>query len=244
MHCLEVLSAMSSRWCLARNCHTVLSDLQHTLQENRDPVDNSSFEEPITAANSHFQPSIGNEVHRYLQHSADHAQSSRKRRRSDSGIQPSQPVTSYHANSQSRVSQSPREHEQLADSTSSSHLSLAAPLTQTLEGSASSTPSVLARGGRCNANSFLNRPRHSFDADAAQQSNYDAASISILPDQGGPDAMGVSMPALGDDSSWRADLAGPSNWDSGMPDIFAGATWESLLHAVDQDNLGWDGPFL
>lgn len=44
----------------------------------------------------------------------------------------------------------------------------------------------------------------------------------------------------GDDARWMAESGALSNWDSGMPDVFAGATWESLLHVVNQDNLTWD----
>ena len=58
---------------------------------------------------------------------------------------------------------------------------------------------------------------------------------------GSPGTMGMGMYGFdSDDIRWAAQPGSLSNWDGGMPDVFAAATWESLLHVVNQDNQAWD----
>jgi hypothetical protein len=33
---------------------------------------------------------------------------------------------------------------------------------------------------------------------------------------------------------------GASSWNSGMPDVFGAATWESLLHVINQGDINLD----
>ncbi|KAG5759740.1 hypothetical protein H9Q72_012140 [Fusarium xylarioides] len=45
---------------------------------------------------------------------------------------------------------------------------------------------------------------------------------------------------IGDHSHSVGDPGRLSNWESGMPDLLAGITWESLLGGIDQDDPTWD----
>lgn len=57
---------------------------------------------------------------------------------------------------------------------------------------------------------------------------------------------GFSDPIQGNGSSgapWT-NLSDLSGWDSGMPDILHGVTWESLLQTVSEENIEWDGQVL
>ncbi|GAW24718.1 hypothetical protein ANO14919_143090 [Xylariales sp. No.14919] len=40
-------------------------------------------------------------------------------------------------------------------------------------------------------------------------------------------------------ADWQG-TPGVGSWNSGMPDIFGGATWESLLDIINQDNVDWN----
>lgn len=49
--------------------------------------------------------------------------------------------------------------------------------------------------------------------------------------------------AIEDDFQSVGDPGRLSNWESGMPDLLAGITWESLLGGINQDDPTWDNAF-
>lgn len=49
--------------------------------------------------------------------------------------------------------------------------------------------------------------------------------------------------AIEDDIQYFGDPGRLSNWESGMPDLLAGITWESLLGGINEDDPTWDSAF-
>jgi len=96
-------------------------------------------------------------------------------------------------------------------------------------------------------------------SDARPESSQSSAGFGQAPNQipttivntpaDGPrtpsvlDPFKVTGPTIEGDSYFIGDPARPSNWDSGMPDLLAGVTWESLLAGINQDDPIWDNTF-
>lgn len=64
--------------------------------------------------------------------------------------------------------------------------------------------------------------------------------IAIAPYAGGTGLTAFPPSGVGDDATAQMALHNLGDWDGGMPDLLGGATWESLLHVINRDNLGWD----
>jgi hypothetical protein len=246
MLCLEVLSAMSGRWRPARNCHTVLSDLQQTFETNKDSTENPPQGGSASTAKDRHSICAPNDRPPVLEHATDHRQVAHKRRRMDSDMQPSQPGATYPTSPElgSNGNMDRLEQPMNQDSTSETNV----------PGVAVSTASAMWSPLDRNHSSFLPRDQpnaapspdesHQPFTKASFQRSNDNASSDVMPGLGGSGTTGqMATYGFGDDTSWMAESGALSNWDSGMPDVFAGATWESLLHVVSQDNLTWDDVF-
>ncbi|KAH7177264.1 hypothetical protein DER46DRAFT_588153 [Fusarium sp. MPI-SDFR-AT-0072] len=57
------------------------------------------------------------------------------------------------------------------------------------------------------------------------------------------DSFNATGPAIEDYPYSIDDPGRPSNWESGMPDLLAGITWESLLGGINQNDPTWDNAF-
>ncbi|KAF4419194.1 fungal specific transcription factor [Fusarium acutatum] len=81
------------------------------------------------------------------------------------------------------------------------------------------------------------------------QSSNQGPAINISASADGPlscsffDTFNATGPTIGDYSHSIEDPGRPSNWESGMPDLLAGITWESLLGGIDQDDPTQDNAF-
>lgn len=240
--CLEVLSSMSSRWPLAKNCHIVLSDLQQTVRLNRDTLlHGPPYGMPTPGPRSSFQ-AIGRHVSNAAGKQTPDQARTPKRRRLDPDAQAGQPSGLHSGGLQPHPNGLHNIRPQ-ADQTYSLGPGEAATLGSVINDPASRLASILPPDRQPAEAPALNQP----PLQQLQQQDLlppHDPPIAGTPDIRGLDAMGFSTPGFGGGDNGL--MGGPSvgNWDGGMPDILGGVTWESLLNVVNQDNLAWRGGFL
>ncbi|KAF5587534.1 fungal specific transcription factor factor [Fusarium pseudoanthophilum] len=93
------------------------------------------------------------------------------------------------------------------------------------------------------------RSRPSQNSDESGQYSSQGLMTSDNASADGPlsysffDAFSTTGPAIQDYSQSIEDPSVLSSWESGMPDLLAGITWESLLGGIDQDDPTWDNAF-
>jgi hypothetical protein len=227
--CLEVLVAMSGRWPLAQNCHTVLSDLQETCGVNIDVAENL----PAESLQGRLR----------FAYNQDDNPLARKKRRLDPNVQ--FPRTGdAHAVVQEIGSSHQMDRREW--STNQVHASeMDAP---DLVGFSPRTSRVPAGETQMNVFAadpphtvpFPERPQQSF-VERPFQGTHDDASLGAMSGFNFPGVTEqLSPPNFQVDPTWMTECGALGNWDSGMPDVFAGATWESLLQVINHDNLSWD----
>lgn len=240
--CLDVLSSMSSRWPLAKNCHIVLSDLQQTVRLNRDTPLHGPLHVVPTPGHRISSQATGRHVsHTVGEQTIDQTRTP-KRRRIDPDAQAGQSSGLYSGDLQSQPN-GPHGTRREGDQTYSPGPSEAAALGSVINDSASTLASVLPPERQTAGAPALYRP----PSQQLQQQDLlppPDPPISGKTDIRGLDAVGFSTPGFGNGDDGL--MGGPSvgNWDGGMPDILGGITWESLLNVVNQDNLAWRGGFL
>lgn len=91
------------------------------------------------------------------------------------------------------------------------------------------------------------RKRARLDTESSQRNDGSGQLSSQFP----PDILNTSMdeplgngfgpdnatgPTIEDDLQYSGDPGRLSNWESGMPDLLAGITWESLLGGINEDD--------
>ncbi|KAK2611567.1 hypothetical protein N8I77_004900 [Diaporthe amygdali] len=239
--CLDVLSGMSSRWPLARNCHIVLSDLQQTVR-NRDTLLHSPSHRGATSTpRSSFQ-AIGRHVSPAVGQQTPDQRRSSKRRRIDPDAQAGDSSGFYSGDLRPQPNRRRHENTRQADQTGAPAPGEAAALGSVMNDPAGRLASVLPSDGQLAEAVALDQPT----LQQHQQIPLPPHDVPMAatPNARGLDVMGFSTPGFeSDDNGW---MGGPAagNWDGGMPDILGGVTWESLLHVVNQDNLAWRGGFL
>ncbi|KAI7779772.1 fungal specific transcription factor [Diaporthe eres] len=240
--CLDVLSSMSSRWPLAKNCHIVLSDLQQTVRLNRDTLLHGPLHGMPTPGHRISSQAIGRHVSRTVgEQTLDHTRTP-KRRRIGPDAQAGQSSGLYSGDLQSQPN-GPLGTRRQADQTYSPGPSEAAALGSVINDPASRLASVHPPERQPAGAPALNHPPSQQLHQQELLPPHDPP-ITGTPDIRGLDAMGFSTPGFGsgDDSLMGRPSVG--NWDGGMPDILGGVTWGSLLNVVNQDNLAWRGGFL
>jgi hypothetical protein len=178
--CLEALLYMSERWKLAKNCHTVLSDLSEAFQEMEHSEKRPPFNILDSTSNSVHPPSI--------QHHAVR--------------DPVSSTVNYQSGSRKRA----RPHSE-------------------------------------------SRPKSSQNSDGFGQPPNQIPTNIVNVSADGPrnhsflDPFKVTGPTIEDGPHSVGDPGRPSNWESGMPDLLANVTWESLLGGINQDDPTWDNAF-
>ncbi|KAJ5611269.1 hypothetical protein N7510_007988 [Penicillium lagena] len=217
---------MSRQWSLAKNCHTVLSDLQESLGTKKStaeefPIGNST----ATMRTSLAGPPIGD--------ATNDARPTAKRRRLDG--------TSLRDFSSSV--EAPEDPANCPKENLVSHTQITTQPSTTLQ------PTAVWSSCDMNPNVTSDaRLSAGFNRGDSLQENVDWHFNQASDDGTTMDAMyGLSnlggmrlMPMNnldGHDTGWMTEFGSMDNWDNGMPDVFAGATWESLLHVISQDNL-------
>lgn len=93
-------------------------------------------------------------------------------------------------------------------------------------------------------------PEPSFHQYGQQQGSHQQAPPGSGPPQfadpsviQGVDMTGFPGADVGDGAEW-AQFPGLGGWNNGMVDVLHGATWESLIHVVNQDHLDLNGQYL
>ncbi|KAF5614593.1 fungal specific transcription factor factor [Fusarium tjaetaba] len=113
------------------------------------------------------------------------------------------------------------------------------------------SPAVNSQGGprkrtRLHSKS-RSRPGHNNDGNGERSNQGPATNSNASADE--PlsysffDAFNTTGPAIQDHPQSIEDPGRLSNWESGMPDLLAGITWESLLGGIDQDDPTLDNAF-
>lgn len=243
--CLDVLSSMSSRWPLARNCHIVLSDLQKTVRLNRNTLPQSPSRRVTTPGPRNSFQAAGRRVSREAGLQTPDQRRSPKRRRMDPDAQAGHIPglsgdTQTHPNTNGRDQGERGPQADQPFGLGSGEVTAPGPA---MDDPTSSLASAFPPDGRPPEPPVPSQP-HMHQQLQAYLPPHDAP-IADSPSFAALDGAGPSNgPGFeGDDDGW---MAGPAvgNWDGGMPDILGGVTWESLLHVVNQDNLAWRGGFL
>ncbi|KAH8901109.1 hypothetical protein GQ53DRAFT_674272 [Thozetella sp. PMI_491] len=231
--CLEVLSAMSDRWHVAKNCYTVLSDLQRILEEDKLSANNPHTIESTPLAGGldrGFDQQSARQESTYTPHDAHN---SRKRRRTISQTATGEERNRHYIHVQDRLRVDPNRFGPPPISTPSTDPSGAVFHQPSFPDLSDGTMHFsLSQGGQENPNYLPGTHRAS----------QDALPVDGRPNSGTPGVLNIPGPRFGGtDAPWLADPTRLSGWDGGMPDLLAGATWESLLQAIDQADLGWGG---
>lgn len=234
--CLEVLSAMSSRWPLARNCHTVLSDLQQTFGGNKDAAEDlfTLPRNPLFASTDRAQP---------LEGDPDYELPSSKKRRLDADVHPRQTTGDHALGREPVLKQNIDGLGQSINQGRPSVLDVSYPGPSSSEvrhGAEGLTQTGILGGNRSHAVPSHERSQHLATV-SPFRGGADDPLFGPIPASGHPETSEQIPTSNFDfDSTWMTGSSVFGNWDGGMPDVFAGATWESLLNVINHDSLSWD----
>ncbi|SCO04810.1 uncharacterized protein FFB20_12191 [Fusarium fujikuroi] len=80
------------------------------------------------------------------------------------------------------------------------------------------------------------QPSNQFPSGIVNTSMDERPGSSFEPNDG-------TGPTIEDEFQYFGDPGRISNWESGMPDLLAGITWESLLGGINEDDPTWDSAF-
>lgn len=229
--CLVLLSVMSEQWPLARNCHTVLSDLQKSFGAKENRGNDFSIDMPAATMGTRLRsPSIGDATN-------DARLTGKRRRLNDTSI----------GGPSSRIEATEGSTHHFEENRRTLHTQSTGQPPRILQG-----PEMRSPGdGNHRVSSGAEAAAGPKRGDLPPQ-NIDWHFAQANGGTEGGAMSGLSEPATmrsistdnfqGDDARWMTEFGAMGSWDNGMPDIFAGATWGSLLHMVSEDNPTWDYP--
>lgn len=217
--CLRILSGLSKRWPLAKNCHTVLSDLHETVRRSDELARQARQSISISAGSLNKYGQFGNdkEGHKSFERPAKRVRlSTDDHRRKMTEPQSEAAATSP---SQTRCIQGQKAH-------ASGSNNLASNLERTSnEGDFDSTPGT--------------RSSDAFDNSQRQDLPNSTPFPNSTTQSGGGFIASPDINQGSDNGFQWTSVPGLSGWDCGMPDLLHGVTWESLFQTVSEENLGW-----
>ncbi|KAI9150834.1 putative transcriptional regulatory protein [Paramyrothecium foliicola] len=229
--CLDVLAAISHCWPLARNCRAVLSELQQTLQQNKNRRPDGSLMEttlPRTSTSSEF---TNRQFLRDPRNPSPQHLRTPKRRRIYSDVETNQTPDSTNSRYQRNANQSEfrRPTTQLPSSGPGG-----------IDGSTGRLAPMANENWQTTRAPTFEEYGQSQNQQGQNEPTTQQAPMTT-PEIRGLDVTGYPDLRPEDDYTQWVNAPSMGNWNGGMPDILGGATWESLIHAINDNDIGWDG---
>ena len=204
---------MSIRWPMAKQCHTVLSNLMETFR----------FKRPV----SKYAPEKS-DIHNWsLGTSTNDVTESQ-----DHGLDPVPNGEAGHKRRRIALDNSmyPETSDEMAEGSTSRDNTGEADF-QDVEASINDAGNLQSENGN-----QAGVPSQGYNLESASLRQPTESPFTITEPQNGQTPYGpISADTTQFDPLGTIDVGYSGNWDSGMLDVFSGATWESLLNAVNFD---------